>query len=102
VAPSSTAFIIGRAIAGIGGSGLFTGGLAIVSAASTKEQRPSKNIPEAKILLIERTTDHIYTNRTRCFGVRIFYVRDSHRPCNRRGLHGEGFLEVVYVQLWYV
>jgi MFS family permease len=41
-APSSTAFIIGRAVAGIGGAGLFSGGLTIVSAASTKEQRLSK------------------------------------------------------------
>ncbi|KAH8692060.1 putative efflux pump antibiotic resistance protein [Talaromyces proteolyticus] len=41
VAPSSTAFIVGRAIAGIGGAGLFNGGLAIVAASSTKEQRPS-------------------------------------------------------------
>ncbi|EEA25772.1 conserved hypothetical protein [Talaromyces marneffei ATCC 18224] len=40
LAPTSTAFIIGRAIAGIGGAGLFNGGLAIVAASSTKEQRP--------------------------------------------------------------
>ncbi|KIM93854.1 hypothetical protein OIDMADRAFT_45984 [Oidiodendron maius Zn] len=40
VAPSSTAFIIGRAVAGIGGAGLFSGGLTIVSTTSTKEQRP--------------------------------------------------------------
>lgn len=42
LAPTSTAFIIGRAIAGIGGAGLFNGGLAIVAASSTKEQRPGK------------------------------------------------------------
>lgn len=46
VAPSSTAFIIGRAVAGIGGAGLFNGALSIVSAASTKEQRPSKNLKQ--------------------------------------------------------
>ncbi|KAF3391796.1 Efflux pump mlcE [Talaromyces pinophilus] len=40
LAPTSTAFIVGRAIAGIGGAGLFNGGLAIVAASSTKEQRP--------------------------------------------------------------
>lgn len=44
LAPTSTAFIVGRAIAGIGGAGLFNGGLAIVAASSTKEQRPSKDI----------------------------------------------------------
>lgn len=43
LAPTSTAFIVGRAIAGIGGAGLFNGGLAIVAASSTKEQRPGKN-----------------------------------------------------------
>ena len=39
VAPSSTALIIGRAVAGIGGSGLFNGALTIVAAASPKENR---------------------------------------------------------------
>jgi hypothetical protein len=39
-APSSTAFIIGRAIAGIGASGLFTGALLIVAATTPLQKRP--------------------------------------------------------------
>ncbi|RDW59432.1 MFS general substrate transporter-6 [Coleophoma cylindrospora] len=40
VAPSSTALILGRAVAGMGGSGLFVGALTIVALATPSEKRP--------------------------------------------------------------
>jgi MFS family permease len=40
VAPSSTVFITGRAIAGLGASGLFTGTLLIVAATTPLQKRP--------------------------------------------------------------
>ncbi|TVY39366.1 Efflux pump [Lachnellula subtilissima] len=39
IAPSSIALVIGRAVAGIGGAGIFSGGLTIVAQSTTKEQR---------------------------------------------------------------
>jgi MFS family permease len=42
VANSSKMFIIGRAVAGIGGSGLMNGGLSILSACAPIEKRASK------------------------------------------------------------
>jgi MFS family permease len=40
VAPSSTVFIIGRAVAGMGVSGLFNGGLTIIAGSVPLERRP--------------------------------------------------------------
>lgn len=40
VAPSSTAFIIGRAIAGMGSAGLFSGGIVIIAYTLPLRQRP--------------------------------------------------------------
>ncbi|KAF4637539.1 hypothetical protein G7Y89_g534 [Cudoniella acicularis] len=39
VAPSSTALVVGRAVAGIGGAGIFSGGLTIVGTSAPKEKR---------------------------------------------------------------
>lgn len=39
-APSSTALIIGRAVAGVGGAGIFSGSLIIVSHTVTLRKRP--------------------------------------------------------------
>jgi MFS family permease len=44
VAPSSTVLVIGRAIAGIGGSGLFSGGLTILALSLPKARRSRKSI----------------------------------------------------------
>jgi MFS family permease len=41
VAPNSTALIIGRAIAGIGGAGIFSGAILIISKTVPLHQRPS-------------------------------------------------------------
>lgn len=40
VAPNSTAFIIGRAIAGLGSAGLFSGSMVIVTVSTSIERRP--------------------------------------------------------------
>jgi MFS family permease len=40
VANSSTLFIVGRAVAGAGGSGVVSGGLSIIASVTTREQRP--------------------------------------------------------------
>ncbi|KUJ10554.1 MFS general substrate transporter [Mollisia scopiformis] len=39
VAPTSTALIVGRAVAGIGGAGIFSGGFTIVATSAPKEKR---------------------------------------------------------------
>ncbi|TVY20793.1 Efflux pump mlcE [Lachnellula arida] len=39
IAPSSIVLVIGRAVAGIGGAGIFSGGLTIVAKSTAKEQR---------------------------------------------------------------
>lgn len=51
-APSSTALIVGRAVAGIGSSGLTSGALTIISAAAPLEKRPGKSLispPQVKL-----------------------------------------------------
>jgi MFS family permease len=49
VASSSKMLIVGRAVQGIGGSGLLTGALNVITAISTREKRPRKflsHLPE--------------------------------------------------------
>jgi MFS family permease len=41
VAPSSTVFIVGRAVAGLGAAGIFNGGLTIISTVVPLEKSPS-------------------------------------------------------------
>lgn len=92
VAPSSTAFIIGRAVAGIGGAGLFSGGLTIVSAASKKEQRPSK---ELEFHDLDMTLISCGMGRNNWPNIRILHARNCGWSSTGRGDNTEGFLEMV-------
>lgn len=58
VAPDSTTFIVGRAVAGIGTAGLFSGSIVIVSLSSTFTSGPGVLLEPGKRLLTDRRQCH--------------------------------------------
>ena len=93
-APNSTAFILGRAIAGLGSAGVFSGAIVIIVVRD-----------RSLLAIIHRKTTHCtlaYCTTTQTTHVHWFYrCRLRHCVCHRtttRGcLYGQGHLEMVFL-----
>jgi len=61
-AQSSKALIVGRAVAGLGGSGIMNGALTIISASSTMEKQPRTSLAPFRASLFYRLANMIYSH----------------------------------------
>jgi hypothetical protein len=53
---------VGRAVAGLGGSGIMNGALTIISASSTMEKQPRTSLAPFQASLFYRLADTIYSH----------------------------------------
>jgi MFS family permease len=61
-AQSSKALIVGRAVAGLGGSGIMNGALTIISASSPMDKQPRTSLVPFQVFLFYQLADMIYSH----------------------------------------